>query len=79
MLLNIGAIAPRSASLPNRDGLFYVAIGSFASLVVVGGWAWKAAKHGGFPIFSMQTLEEIGPYLVLLVLFMALALYRARD
>jgi hypothetical protein len=65
--------------LPARDGLFYVAIGGLASLFVVGTWAWKAAKLGGFPIFSVQTLHEIGPYVILLVIALAVAIYSARD
>ncbi len=65
--------------MSNRDGLFYVAVGGLASLFVVGAWAWKAAKHGGFPIFSMQTLEEIGPYVALLVVGLGVAIYRGRS
>lgn len=52
--------------LPNRYSIGIALTFSFCVAVVVGRWAWKQAHRGGFPFFSLATLQAIWPWIVLL-------------
>ena len=73
------SVRRHSVKVPNRYEVALALLFVSLPVLLVASWGWRASHRGGFPFFSLATLEAIWPWVAFLAICLLGAALSGRE